>query len=131
MDVLSTLWQFGVFVSVLIFGVKLGLATGLAGLSKKHLLAVCIGYGGGILVLSAISSIYTSQITGLINTYNSYSNHDKSVASENTDGYSITYAQATENVSKAKINEIKDIIKTYLAECKLADGTPYLYAGVE
>ena len=71
MDVLSTLWQCGVFVSVLIFGVKLGLATGLAGLSKKHLLAVCIGYGGGILVLSAISSIYTSQITGLINTYNS------------------------------------------------------------
>lgn len=67
----------------------------------------------------------------LINTYNSYSNHDKSVASENTDGYSISYAQTTENVSKAKINEIKDIIKTYLAECKLADGTPYLYAGVE
>ena len=67
----------------------------------------------------------------LINTYNSYSNHDKSVASENTDGYSISYAQATENVSKAKINEIKDIIKTYLAECKLADETPYLYVGVE
>lgn len=71
------------------------------------------------------------QLINMLNTYSSYEQHDKSVASENTDGYSITYAQSTENVSMAKINEIKSIIKTYLAECKLKDGTPYLYCGVE
>ena len=66
----------------------------------------------------------------LLNTYSSYENQNKSISSENIDGYSISYSQATENVSKAKINEIKNIIKTYLAECCLEDGTPYLYAGV-
>jgi len=66
----------------------------------------------------------------LLNTYSFYDNQNKSISSENTDGYSISYSKATENVSKAKINEIKGIIKTYLAECKLEDGTPYLYVGV-
>lgn len=66
----------------------------------------------------------------LLNTYSFYDNQNKSISSENTDGYSISYSQATENISKAKINEIKGIIKTYLAECKLENGTPYLYVGV-
>lgn len=66
----------------------------------------------------------------LLNTYNSYNLQNKSIASESTDGYSISYNGASENVSKAKINEIKGIIKTYLAECYLEDGTPYLYVGV-
>lgn len=70
------------------------------------------------------------KLINLIDTYNAYENQNKSVSSENTDGYSISYNQATENVSKAKINEIKILIKTYLAECKLEDGTPYLYLGV-
>ena len=66
----------------------------------------------------------------LLNTYSSYENQNKSISSENTDGYSISYVQSTENVSKAKINEIKSIIKSDLAECYLEDGTPYLYVGV-
>lgn len=70
------------------------------------------------------------KLIGLIDTYNSYDNQSKGISSESTDGYSISYGQATENVSKAKMSEIKSIIKTYLAECKLEDGTPYLYAGV-
>ena len=70
------------------------------------------------------------KLIGLLDTYNSYENQNKSISSENTDGYSISYNQATENVSQAKINEIKGIIRTYLAECKLEDGTPYLYRGV-
>jgi hypothetical protein len=69
------------------------------------------------------------KLINLLDTYNSYANQNKGVSSESTDGYSISYSSATENVSKAKINEIKDIIKTYLAECKLEDGTPYLYVG--
>lgn len=66
----------------------------------------------------------------LIDAYEKSYEHDKSISSENIDGYSVQYSQANENVSKAKIEEIKGIIKTYLAECKLADGTPYLYVGV-
>ena len=52
----------------------------------------------------------------LLDTYNSYNAQNKSVSSENTDGYSVSYSGASENVSKAKINDIKGIIKTYLAE---------------
>ena len=74
--------------------------------------------------------ICTFRLINLLNTYNSYDNQNKSISSENTDGYSISYVQATENVSKAKKNEIKSIIKTDLVECKLEDGTPYLYVGV-
>lgn len=66
----------------------------------------------------------------LLDTYNSYSNQNKLGYTENTDGYSISYSGASENVLKAKINDIKGIIKTYLAECYLEDGTPYLYVGV-
>lgn len=64
------LWQLGILAAVLIFGFKLGLATGLANMSKKYLAWVSIGYGGGVLVLAEISSFYTNQITELIYAYN-------------------------------------------------------------
>ena len=70
------------------------------------------------------------KLVGLLNTYNSYESRDKSISSENIDGYSISYSQGTESVSKAKVNEIKAIVKEFLAECRLEDGTPYLYVGV-
>ena len=65
------LWQFGILAAVLVFGIKLGLAVGLANLSKKYLATVCVGYGGGVLILAEISSYYTNEITDLIYTYNS------------------------------------------------------------
>ena len=71
MELLSALWQVGVFAAVILFGTKLGVASGLANLSKKNLALLCIGYGGGIMLLSAIASLYTSQITEIINNYNS------------------------------------------------------------
>ena len=70
-------------------------------------------------------------LISLLNTYNNYQNQNKAVSSENIDGYSISYNRPTENVSKAKISEIKDIIRTYLAECYLENGTPYLYIGAD
>jgi predicted transporter len=70
MDVISLLWQLGILSAVLIFGIKLGLATGLANMSKRYLAMVSIGYGGGVLILTEISSFYTAQITDLIYTYN-------------------------------------------------------------
>ena len=70
MEVINLLWQLGILSAVLIFGIKLGLATGLANMSKKYLALVSIGYGGGVLILTEISSFYTAQITDLIYSYN-------------------------------------------------------------
>ena len=71
MEILSALWQLGVFAAVILFGTKLGIASGLAKLSKRNLALLCLGYGGGIMLLSAIASFYTSQMTEIINNYNS------------------------------------------------------------
>jgi predicted transporter len=71
MEILSALWQLGVFAAVILFGTKLGIASGLAKLSKRNLALLCLGYGGGIMLLSAIASFYTSQMTEVINNYNS------------------------------------------------------------
>ena len=71
MAIFDALWQIGVFTAVILFGTKLGIASGLAKLSKKNLALLCIGYGGGIMLLSYIASLYTSQITEFINSYNS------------------------------------------------------------
>lgn len=70
MDAINILWQVGILSAVLIFGIKLGLATGLANMSKRYLALVTIGYGGGVLILTEISSFFTEQITDLIYTYN-------------------------------------------------------------
>ena len=70
MDVISLLWLLGILSAVLIFGIKLGLATGLANMSKRYLAMVTIGYGGGVLILTEISSFFTTQITDLIYAYN-------------------------------------------------------------
>ena len=70
MEVINLLWQLGILSAVLIFGIKLGLATGLANMSRKYLAVVTIGYGGGVLILTEISSFYTKEITDLIYTYN-------------------------------------------------------------
>ena len=70
MDVISALWQLGILAAVLIFGVKLGLATGLANFSKKYLAVVSVGYGGGVLVLAWISSYFTNEITEFIYAHN-------------------------------------------------------------
>ncbi|WP_405274222.1 DUF2162 domain-containing protein [Methanobrevibacter sp.] len=70
MDAISLLWQLGILSAVLIFGIKLGLATGLANMSKRYLAVVSIGYGAGVLILTEIASFFTTQITDLIYTYN-------------------------------------------------------------
>ena len=70
MDAINILWQVGILSAVLIFGIKLGLATGLANMSKRYLALVSIGYGAGVLILTEISSFFTEQITDLIYTYN-------------------------------------------------------------
>ena len=60
----------GIFASVLVFGVKIGLASGLANLSKKLFAIICIAYGGGVVLISAIASLYADQLIQAIYGYN-------------------------------------------------------------
>ena len=71
MEIFSILMQVGILSAVLVFGIKVGLASGLANISKKYLAGICIGYSAGVLILSKVASYYTSQLTNLIYTYNS------------------------------------------------------------
>ena len=70
MDMMSVLWQVGIFASVLVFGVKIGLASGLANLSKKLFAIICIAYGGGVVLITAIASLYADQLIQAIYGYN-------------------------------------------------------------
>ena len=70
MDMMSVLWQVGIFASVLVFGIKIGLASGLANLSKKLFAIICIAYGGGVVLISAIASLYAEQLIQAIYGYN-------------------------------------------------------------
>jgi predicted transporter len=60
----------GILSAVLVFGVKIGLASGFAGLSKKAAAAIAIGYGAGILILSTLISGYTDIIYKIVYDYN-------------------------------------------------------------
>ena len=71
MAVFDILWQIGIISSIIVFGVKIGLAAGLANLPKKSLALICAGYGVGVLALSGIASNYTDQLVNMIYTYNS------------------------------------------------------------
>ena len=77
MDMMSVLWQVGIFASVLVFGVKIGLASGLANLSKKLFAIICIAYGGGVVLISAIASLLI--IAGLF-TIREWKIHDKNTS---------------------------------------------------
>lgn len=71
MDIMGILWELGVLAAVLVFGFKLGLASGLANMSKKLFAAVCASYGVGVLIISYIASFFATQITEAIYSYNS------------------------------------------------------------
>ena len=70
MDIMSTLWQVGIFASVIVFGIKIGLASGLANLPRKLFAIICISYGGGVIVISAIASLFAEQLVQAIYSYN-------------------------------------------------------------
>ena len=67
---MSVLWQVGIFASVVVFGIKIGLASGLADLSKKLFAIICIAYGGGVVLISAIASMFADQLIQAIYGYN-------------------------------------------------------------
>lgn len=65
-------------------------------------------------------------IYALIEQINSNKANLNGIASESTDGYSISYTSQNNAETSQKT---RNIIDTYLINCKLADGTPYLYRG--
>ncbi len=71
------------------------------------------------------------KLIGLINSYSGYEVQNKTVSSENTDGYSISYGTPTTEFTKAKNSEIEGVVREYLVDCKLEDGTPYMYCGAD
>lgn len=71
------------------------------------------------------------KLINLLNSYNSYETQNKAVSSENIDGYSISYGTPTTDFMKAKNSEIEGVVREYLIDCKLEDGTPYMYCGVD
>ena len=71
------------------------------------------------------------KLIGMIDSYNKLETQNKGVSSENIDGYGISYLQPSTTVTEAKNSEIKGIVKEYLVDCKLADGTPYMYCGAD
>lgn len=68
----------------------------------------------------------------LINSIQTYINDtNKNIASENTDGYSVSYVSPTQisDVIIAKNNELEDIITTYLFGI-IINGEHLIYAGI-
>ena len=65
-------------------------------------------------------------IMELIDKIKKYNEVDNGKSSESVGSYSVTYNKP---VSKEETQERRSIISTYLSECKLEDGTPYLYRG--
>jgi len=68
---MDLLWQLGILSVVMVFGIKIGLALGFAGLSKKVAAAIILGYGGGILLLTFVAGSFTEQLQGFVYDYSS------------------------------------------------------------
>ena len=67
---LELLWQMGILSAILVFGIKIGLASGFAGLSKKAAVGVSAGYGLGIFILAFLVSGHTDIVYKVVYDYN-------------------------------------------------------------
>lgn len=65
-------------------------------------------------------------IIDLMDKIKKYNEVDNGKSSESVGSYSVTYNKP---VNKEEKQERRSIINSYLSECKLEDGTPYLYRG--
>ena len=52
------------------------------------------------------------------------------ITSESIDGYSVSYGSINAEQEKARELELQGCARDYLIDCKLIDGTPYMYCGV-
>ena len=66
-------------------------------------------------------------LINILDGYGANASSKKNVSSENTDGYSVSYTNPSIDYVKARKFDVADCIEYYLSECRLSDGTPYLY----
>jgi len=71
MNLANILWDAGILSVIILFGVKIGLAMGFAGLSRKKAALIIIGYAAGILALSALTNPYMGTLQGYFTKYGS------------------------------------------------------------
>jgi len=64
------IWQLGLLSAIIIFGIKIGLSLGFAGLSKKVSAVIVLLYGLGTLLLSKLAAGFTDVINTVIYEYN-------------------------------------------------------------
>lgn len=69
-------------------------------------------------------------LMNIVNSYNSLI-ENTGISGENTDGYSVSYSGVSSENAKSFNADVKTSIRNYLSDCRLDDGTPYLYCGVE
>lgn len=65
-------------------------------------------------------------VFSLINEINDYNTAKSNISSESVGSYSVTYNKP---VSIEQNKKYKNIVEYYLSDCKLDNGTPYLYKG--
>lgn len=65
-----------------------------------------------------------------LNSYSSYDTQNKAIASENTDGYSISYGTPQKSTTEAKNSELEVSIDTYLSNL-IIDNVSVLYRGAD
>lgn len=61
-------------LSVLVYGVNIGLSIGLANLSKKVIILICILYGGSVLLLGSMVTEYADILIDFMNTNSMFTN---------------------------------------------------------
>lgn len=66
----------------------------------------------------------------ILNSYSSYDTQNKTISSENTDGYSVSYGTPQKSTTEAKNSELEDVINSYLANVVI-DSVPVLYRGAD
>ena len=66
---LELLWQLGILLTVLVFGIKIGLVAGFAGLSKKAAGVIAANYGAGIYILTFLISEHADKVYKVVNEY--------------------------------------------------------------
>ncbi|MBE6487193.1 MAG: transporter [Methanosphaera stadtmanae] len=66
---LEMLWQLGILSAVLIFGIKIGMAMGFAGITKKQVLLISLINAISIIILSVLCEPYTDSLYQIINQY--------------------------------------------------------------
>ena len=70
------------------------------------------------------------EMINILYSYNSYECQNKSVSSESTDGYSVSYSAPSETISQTKEKELSIEIDSYLANL-IIDNIPVLYRGID